>query len=132
MSFKLASRSRYSSLSTIARSEASHTPVGNGVGGSDASPQRGWQQAVASHLSNLTPEQTRDFKAPTSLEECLAVLNHAASRTGRVSKLLKFFEPVIQPLKRFESALDVTVQVNAGIASPIWGPLKVAITVSVF
>jgi hypothetical protein len=36
---------------------------------------------------------------------------------------------VIGHLKRLEGTLDVIVEVNAGIASPIWGPLRMAITV---
>lgn len=94
-----------------------------------ASTSPSWQLAVASHLNSLTPEQARDFKSPASLEECLDILTQAATHTSRFSNLLQLFRPVISPLKRFEGALDVIVQVNAGIASPIWGPLKAVISV---
>lgn len=93
------------------------------------SSEDGWQAAVASHINTLTPEQARDFRAPASLQECLDILTRASMRTSRFSNLLQLFRPVIGPLKRFEGALDVVVQVNSGIASPIWGPLKAAITV---
>ena len=33
------------------------------------------------------------------------------------------------PLKCFEGAIDVLVQINGGVACPIWDPLRVAITV---
>ncbi|KAF7122048.1 hypothetical protein CNMCM5793_000003 [Aspergillus hiratsukae] len=46
------------------------------------------------------------------------------------TRIAKFLEPVIDPLKRLEGTLDVIVQVNAGIASPIWGPLRMAITIA--
>ena len=95
----------------------------------DQSASSGWQLAVASHLNSLTPEQAKDFKTPASLEECLDIITQAAARTSRFSNLLQLFRPVITPLKRFEGTLDVIVQVNSGIASPIWGPLKAAITV---
>ncbi|KAI1763557.1 hypothetical protein GGR53DRAFT_497099 [Hypoxylon sp. FL1150] len=32
-------------------------------------------------------------------------------------------KPATDPLKRFEGAIGVIVQVKAGVASPIWGPL---------
>ena len=52
-----------------------------------------------------------------------------SSRRRGVTKILEVMKPILQPLKRFESVIDVIVQTNGGMGSPIWGPLKLAITV---
>ncbi|KAF7158752.1 hypothetical protein CNMCM5623_003916 [Aspergillus felis] len=74
-----------------------------------------WEEAVAKYVKSLDPDKQREFQAPATVEACLR---------------LSFLAPVIDPLKRLEGSLDVIVQVNAGIASPIWGPLRMAITIA--
>jgi hypothetical protein len=39
---------------------------------------------------------------------------------------------MLEPLQRFENVLDVVVQTNGAMGSPIWGPLKFAIQVRMF
>lgn len=59
----------------------------------------------------------------------MQVLESKSSRKKGFTRLLQVFKPFIDPLKRFEGAIDVVIQTNAGIGSPIWGPLRLAITV---
>lgn len=89
-----------------------------------------WQDAVQSFLSSLGPSERAAFQVPTSPDDCMAVLLATQRRKSKLTRLLELMKPAIEPLKRFESAVDVIVQVNAGIASPIWGPLRIVITVS--
>lgn len=46
------------------------------------------------------------------------------------SRLLELLRPWIDPLKRCEAAIDVIMQTHGGLASPIWGPLRRAITMA--
>lgn len=86
-----------------------------------------WEEAVANYVKSLEPDKRRDFQAPTTVEECLQVLS--TFNTRKSTRVFEFLRPVIDPLKRLEGTIDVVVQVNSGIASPIWGPLRMAITV---
>lgn len=43
---------------------------------------------------------------------------------------MELMRPLIDPLKRFEGAIDVLVQTHGGVASPIWGPIRMAITLA--
>lgn len=88
-----------------------------------------WQDAVQSFLSSLGPTERAAFRAPASPDDCTAVLLATQRRKTKLTRILDLMKPAIDPLKRFESAIDVIVQVNAGIASPIWGPLRIVITV---
>ncbi|KAI0853403.1 hypothetical protein F5Y00DRAFT_270584 [Daldinia vernicosa] len=89
-----------------------------------------WQDAVQSFLSSLGPSERAAFQVPTSPDDCMAVLLATQRRKSKLTRILELMKPAIEPLKRFESAVDVIVQVNAGIASPIWGPLRIVITLS--
>ncbi|KAI2469812.1 hypothetical protein F4781DRAFT_431029 [Annulohypoxylon bovei var. microspora] len=89
-----------------------------------------WQDAVDSFLSSLGPTERDAFRAPASPDDCMAVLLATQRRKTKLARILDLMRPAIDPLKRFEGAIDVIVQVNAGIASPIWGPLRMVITVS--
>lgn len=93
-------------------------------------PSTPWQDAVESFLLSLGPIERAAFRAPASPDDCMAVLLATQRRKTKLTKILDLIRPAIDPLKRFESAIDVVVQVNAGIASPIWGPLKIVVTVS--
>jgi hypothetical protein len=88
-----------------------------------------WQNAVDLYLSRLKPAERGAFKAPANAQECIALLTKTQRRKTKLTRILDLLRPAIDPLKRFEGAIDVVVQVNAGIASPIWGPLRVVITV---
>ncbi|KAI1413142.1 hypothetical protein F5Y13DRAFT_31543 [Hypoxylon sp. FL1857] len=89
-----------------------------------------WQDAVQSFLLSLGPSERAAFQAPASPDDCMAVLLATQRRKTKLARILDLMKPAIDPLKRFESAIDVIVQVNAGIASPIWGPLRIVITLS--
>ncbi|XXH02413.1 hypothetical protein Hte_008788 [Hypoxylon texense] len=91
---------------------------------------RTWQDAVQSFLSSLGPTEREAFRAPASPDDCMAVLLATQRRKTKLTRILDLMKPAIDPLKRFESAIDVIVQVNAGIASPIWGPLRIVVTLS--
>jgi hypothetical protein len=88
-----------------------------------------WQQAVKDYANALSPAQQLAFKAPATVDQCLQVLADNRNRKKAFTRILEFFRPLIDPLKRFEGAIDVVVQTSSGIASPIWGPLRLAITV---
>jgi len=87
-----------------------------------------WQIAIHTHLASLSDAQRANFQAIASPEDCLQLITNSRRVRGS-SKLLNLLRPVIEPLKRFEHVVDVLVQTNAGIGSPIWGPLKLAIMV---
>ncbi|KAI0377665.1 hypothetical protein F5Y04DRAFT_263916 [Hypomontagnella monticulosa] len=93
-------------------------------------PSTPWQDAVQSFLLSLSPIEQAAFRAPASPDDCMAVLLATQRRKTKLTRILDLMRPAIDPLKRFESAIDVIVQVNAGIASPIWGPLKIVVTLS--
>ena len=42
---------------------------------------------------------------------------------------MELIRPLIDPFKRFEGAKDVLIQTHGALAGPIWGPLRMAITV---
>lgn len=53
------------------------------------------------------------------------ILTKSQRRRG-YTKVLEVIRPVIEPLKRFENVIDVVVQTNGAMGSPIWGPVKLA------
>jgi hypothetical protein len=88
-----------------------------------------WEYAVQSYLASLSSAERKGFTAPTSADDCLAQIRQAQAHKKGFNRLMTTLRPIIEPLKRFEGAIDVLVQTNGGIASPIWGPLRVVITV---
>ena len=60
---------------------------------------------------------------------CLDMIIQAQGRKKCFARLLEFVRPSIDPPKRFEGAIDIITQTHGGIASPIWGPLRMVITV---
>lgn len=82
-------------------------------------------------MKDLDPLKQQKFQAPTTVDECLEAIVLNGQKRRSFTRILEFLRPLIDPLKRFESAIDVVVQVNAGIVSPIWGPLRVALTVGI-
>ncbi|KAJ5174333.1 uncharacterized protein N7482_000210 [Penicillium canariense] len=87
-----------------------------------------WEQALALYVNGLGPSKRQQFQAPATVDECLQTVVLNGGRRRAFTRILEFLRPLIDPLRRFEGAIDVVVQVSAGIASPIWGPLRVAIT----
>ena len=133
MPFKTAIRPKAAEKQVSGHTSTADTQIsgaGEYVADTSVASDSNWHFAVTSHLNSLSVDQARDFKAPANLQECLDILARTSTRTSRFSNLLQLFRPALEPLQRFEGALDVIVQVNSGIASPIWGPLKAAISVS--
>ncbi|KAM3072408.1 hypothetical protein ACMFMG_009211 [Clarireedia jacksonii] len=90
-----------------------------------------WQIAIQNHLDSLNSTQKAAFKAPASAADCIAIIQRSERRRG-LSRVIQAIQPIVEPLQRFENVLDVIVQTNGAMGSPIWGPLKFAIQVGVF
>ncbi|KAI1455802.1 hypothetical protein F4805DRAFT_468530 [Annulohypoxylon moriforme] len=70
-----------------------------------------WQDAVNSFLSSLGPAERDAFQTPASPDDCMAVLLATQRRKTKLARILSLIRPVIGPLKRFEGAIDVIVQI---------------------
>lgn len=88
-----------------------------------------WQLAVQSHLATLSDSQRSAFKAPANADTCMKMIINAQSQKRGFTRLMELIRPLIDPLKRFEGAIDILIQTHGAVASPIWGPLRMAITV---
>ncbi|KAH8817304.1 hypothetical protein F5884DRAFT_853725 [Xylogone sp. PMI_703] len=88
-----------------------------------------WQLAVETHLSSLSALQRAAFVAPATADDCMNLIAKSLRVRG-FSRVLSRMRPLIDPLRRFESVIDVLVQTNGGLCSPIWGPLKFAMMVA--
>lgn len=89
-----------------------------------------WQLAVRHYLSSLPDAQKAKFKVPANANMCLDMIVQAQGRKKGFTRLMELVKPLIDPLKRFKAAIDVIMQTHGGIASPIWGPLRMAITMA--
>ena len=89
-----------------------------------------WQIGVDRYLASLPPDVKQAFKAPASADDCLQLLYAARSRNRKFDRIVTILQPLIEPLKRFEASVDVLVQTYSSIASPIWGPLKILVTIA--
>ena len=89
-----------------------------------------WQSAVQRYMASLPNAQKAAFKVPANAGMCLDMIIQAQGRKKGFSRLLELLRPLIDPLKRFEAAIDVIMQTHGGVASPIWGPLRIAITMA--
>ncbi|RHZ55535.1 uncharacterized protein CDV56_101100 [Aspergillus thermomutatus] len=88
-----------------------------------------WEEAVVKYVKSLDPDKQREFQAPATVEACLQILSTNGTRKRGFTRIAEFLGPVIDPLNRLEGTLDVIVQVNAGIASPIWALERLAFIV---
>ena len=88
-----------------------------------------WQLAVQHYLATLPDSQKATFRAPANADTCLNMIIKAQGRKRGFTRLMELIRPLIDPLQRFEGAIDVLIQTHGGVASPIWGPLRMAITV---
>ena len=89
-----------------------------------------WQLAAQQYLSSLPDAQKAAFKIPADAGMCLEMIIQAQGRKKGFTRLMELLKPLIDPLKRFEGAIDIIMQTHGGIASPIWGPLRMAITMA--
>jgi hypothetical protein len=87
-----------------------------------------WQIAVETHVASLTASQRAAFVAPANADDCMKLIAKSYRVRG-FSRVLSIMRPIIDPLRRFEAVIDVLVQTNGGLCSPIWGPLRFAMTV---
>ena len=94
------------------------------------SSSEAWQLAVQHYLSSLPNGQKAGFKIPANASTCLDIITQAQGRKRGFTRLMDLLKPLIDPLKRFEAAIDVIMQTHGAIASPIWGPLRMAITMA--
>lgn len=83
-----------------------------------------WALVLQRHLACLPPAAQQSLKDTTDAESCLNIIRLAQGRRKGYDRLLLTLQGLIHPIKRFENAIDVVVQVNSGIASPIWGSLR--------
>ena len=88
-----------------------------------------WQLAVQQHRAKLPGAQKAAFEAPADAEMCLRMITLAQGRRRGLTRLMELIRPLIDPLKRFESAIDILAQTHGAVASPVWGPVRMAITV---
>lgn len=89
-----------------------------------------WQLAVQRYLASLPDAQKAAFKVPANAGMCLDMIIQAQGRKKGFTRLMELVKPLIDPLKRFEAAIDVIMQTHGAIASPIWGPLRMVITMA--
>ena len=88
-----------------------------------------WQLAVERHLAALPESQKAGFTSPANPDACLNLIIQAHGRKKGFTRLMELMRPLIDPLKRFEGAIDVLIQTHGALLSPVWGPLRLAITV---
>ena len=88
-----------------------------------------WSISVDSFIASLPAEHRTAFKAPADPTECLKLIERAQLRNRKFDRLSKILQPLVDPLRMFESSIDILIQTNSTFASPVWGPLKVVITV---
>ena len=88
-----------------------------------------WYLAVQRYVATLSDTQRAAFNAPASAETCLNMIIQAQGRKRRLTRLLGLIRPLIEPLQCFEGAIDVLMQTHGAVASPVLGPLRMAITV---
>ena len=109
-------------------SEGSHA-VGTTAATAHQAGVDAWQLAVERHLVALPEAQKAAFTASASPDACLNLIIQAQGRKRGFTRLMELMRPLIDPLKRFEGAIDVLIQTHGALLSPIWGPLRMAITV---
>jgi hypothetical protein len=78
-----------------------------------------WRDAIERHLSCLSATQRKTFTAPANADDCLELIRQAQGRK-KFDRFMVALRPLIEPLKRFEGSIDVLVQAQSGIVSPIW------------
>lgn len=81
-----------------------------------------WQLAVHQYLSSLPDAHKAASKIPANAGMCLDMIIQAQGQKKGFIRLMDLLKPLIEPLKRFEGAIDVIMQTHGGVASPIWGP----------
>ena len=92
--------------------------------------QTAWQAGVQRYLSTIPVEFKDALKTPSSPAECVQLLQAAQARNRKLDRLVTIFKPLVEPVKRFEASVDVLVQTYSSVASPIWGPIRLLVTVA--
>ncbi|MCJ1405626.1 hypothetical protein MMC11_008854, partial [Xylographa trunciseda] len=75
-------------------------------------PSAAWQLALEKHLATLSLDNSKRRKRDSFI------------------RVLEALRPILEPLKRFEGAIDVLVQTNGVFCSPVWGPIRMVITMA--
>ena len=71
-----------------------------------------WYIAVQRYVATLSAPQRADFNAPANADTCLNMIIQAQRRKRRSTRLLSLIRPLVDPLRRFEGAIDVLMQTH--------------------
>lgn len=99
---------------------------------SSSASQRKLQQALQEFHAVLTPEDIPTLSnTPLSTESILGVVSEVDGK-GKKRKLRRFvsaFEPLLDFIQRYSTAVETIVSSNPQIAALVWGSVKVVIIV---
>jgi hypothetical protein len=73
----------------------------------------------------LTVGERNIFRSAIKPAEIIAVLEKTKESKSSISRLSRLNESVAQPFLNFGVVIDTVVQLNPGIAAPIWAPIRV-------
>src|SRR6266516_4773016 len=93
------------------------------------SPVDSWSLGVERFIVTLPAEHRAIFKAPANADDCMRLIEKAQLRNRKFDRLARILQPLVEPLRRFESSIDILVQTNSTFASPVWGPLKAVLAI---
>ncbi|OTB02990.1 hypothetical protein M426DRAFT_188767 [Hypoxylon sp. CI-4A] len=89
-----------------------------------------WHDSAQSLISSLGLAERAAFQVPASPDDCIATLIVTQHQKTKLERIFNLIGPTIIPLERFEKAVSVIIQVDTGIESPVWGPLRIVVTLS--
>ncbi|KAI1139296.1 hypothetical protein F5Y05DRAFT_381436 [Hypoxylon sp. FL0543] len=90
-----------------------------------------WELGVQKHLASLPPAERKAFMAPATVDDCMVKIHAVRHRHRQIyHRLVEKLRPVIEPLQRFQGAIDVACQVSPSLMSPVWGPIRAVITLA--
>jgi hypothetical protein len=95
-------------------------------------PTQPWETARARFLDGLSPQETNLYEDAT-LENIFYDTSSAHKQYtagSRSSRLLDFLAPLLESLEDYGKAMDVFVNTQPLILSPLWGGLRVILQVS--
>lgn len=84
-----------------------------------------WPLGVQQHLESLSPTQRAACKAPINTNTCLNIIIRAQGRERGSSQLVEFTRPPIDPPKTCSRCICAK---SCAFVSPIWGPIRMALT----
>jgi hypothetical protein len=88
-----------------------------------------WSLGVERFIATLPAEHRATFKAPANSDDCMQLIEKAQLRNRKFDRLARILQPLVEPLQRFESSIDILVQTNSTFTSPVWSPLKAVLTI---